>query len=186
MSGSFPGFGSRPGGQGSGLPGSLWDAMDQLKDAFERGFSPRVGRGDVRTAVLAILTEEPMHGYQIILALFEARSNGMWKPSPGSVYPTLQVLADEGLVTAVESAGKKTYSLTDACNGWPPSMLPWTPSPARGRHCGQAGRRALRRDPEGGRTARPGRGARWRMRGNLRRTSPMRSPRSMRRGASST
>ncbi len=48
MSSSFPGFGSRPGGQGSGLPGSLWDAMDQLKDAFERGFSPRVGRGDVQ------------------------------------------------------------------------------------------------------------------------------------------
>ena len=113
MSGSFPGFGSRPGGQGSGLPGSLWDAMDQLKDAFERGFSPRVGRGDVRAAVLAILAEKPMHGYQIIQEI-EARSDGAWKPSPGSVYPTLQLLADEGFVAAEESNGKKTYSLTEA------------------------------------------------------------------------
>lgn len=113
MSGSFQGFGSRPSGQGSGLPGSLWDAMDQLKDAFERGFAPRVGRGDVRAAVLAILAEKPMHGYQIIQEI-EARSDGAWKPSPGSVYPTLQLLADEGLVAAEESGGKKTYSLTDA------------------------------------------------------------------------
>ncbi|MEV5069136.1 PadR family transcriptional regulator [Microbacterium sp. LMI12-1-1.1] len=113
MSGSFQGFGSRPGGQGSGIPGSLWDAMDQLKDAFERGFSPRVGRGDVRAAVLAILAEKPMHGYQIIQEI-ETRSDGAWKPSPGSVYPTLQLLADEGLVAAEESGGKKTYSLTEA------------------------------------------------------------------------
>ncbi len=95
----------------------IWDAMDQLRDTFEQRFDERsggrMGRGDVRAAVLAILTEEPMHGYQIIRAI-EERSGGMWKPSPGSVYPTLQVLADEGLVTAVESAGKKTYSLTDA------------------------------------------------------------------------
>ena len=113
MSGSFQGFGSRRGGQGSGLPGSLWDAMDQLKDAFERGFSPRVGRGDVRAAVLAILAEKPMHGYQIIQEI-ETRSDGAWKPSPGSVYPTLQLLSDEGLVAAEESGGKKTYSLTEA------------------------------------------------------------------------
>jgi DNA-binding PadR family transcriptional regulator len=87
--------------------------MDQLKDAFERGFSPRVGRGDVRAAVLAILAEKPMHGYQIIQEI-EARSDGAWKPSPGSVYPTLQLLADEGLVAAEEANGKKTYSLTEA------------------------------------------------------------------------
>ena len=113
MSGSFPGFGSRPGGQGSGLPNSLWDAMDQLREAFEKGFSPRVAKGDVRAAVLAVLAEKPMHGYQIIQEI-EARSDGAWKPSPGSVYPTLQLLADEGLVAAEESNGKKTYSLTEA------------------------------------------------------------------------
>ncbi|WP_426321105.1 PadR family transcriptional regulator [Microbacterium sp. E-13] len=113
MDGSFPGFGSRPGGQGSGLPSSLWDAMDQLRDAFEKGFSPRVAKGDVKAAVLAILAEKPMHGYQIIQEI-ETRSGGAWKPSPGSVYPTLQLLADEGLVAAEESGGKKTYSLTEA------------------------------------------------------------------------
>jgi DNA-binding PadR family transcriptional regulator len=87
--------------------------MDQLKDAFERGFSPRMAKGDVRAAVLAILAEKPMHGYQIIQEI-ESRSGGAWKPSPGSVYPTLQLLADEGLVAAEESGGKKTYSLTEA------------------------------------------------------------------------
>ena len=116
MSGSFQGFGSRPGGQGSGLPGSLWDAMDQLKDAFERGFSPRVGRGDVRAAVLAILAEKPMHGYQIIQEI-ETRSDGAWKPSPGSVYPTLQLLEDEGLITSAAEGGKKLFSLTDEGRG---------------------------------------------------------------------
>ncbi|THG30999.1 PadR family transcriptional regulator [Naasia lichenicola] len=109
--------GARSGAGGGRSRTGIWDAMDQLRDTFEQRFEERsgsrMGRGDVRTAVLAILTEEPMHGYQIIRAI-EERSNGMWKPSPGSVYPTLQVLADEGLVTAVESAGKKTYSLTDA------------------------------------------------------------------------
>ncbi|WP_106814692.1 PadR family transcriptional regulator [Microbacterium timonense] len=111
MSGSYQGFGSRAGG--SGLPSSLWDAMDQLRDAFERGFAPRVNKGDVRAAVLAVLAEKPMHGYQIIQEI-ETRSAGAWKPSPGSVYPTLQLLADEGLVAAEESGGKKTYSLTEA------------------------------------------------------------------------
>jgi len=103
---------------GSGAPGSgIWDAVDQLRDSFDeragRRAGTRMGRGDVRAAVLAILAEEPMHGYQIIRAI-EERTGGAWKPSPGSVYPTLQNLADEGLVVADESAGKKTYSLTEA------------------------------------------------------------------------
>ena len=72
-----------------------------------------MGRGDVRAAVLALLAEQPMHGYQIIHEI-EERSGGSWKPSAGSVYPTLQMLADEGLISAEESNGrKKTYSLTD-------------------------------------------------------------------------
>lgn len=101
-----------------GLSGTdLWDVVDQLRGSLEQRVGQRagtrMGRGDVRAAVLGILAEEPMHGYQIIRAI-EQRSNGMWKPSPGSVYPTLQALADEGLVTADESGGKKTYSLTDA------------------------------------------------------------------------
>ena len=73
----------------------------------------RARRGDVRAAVLRLLSEQPMHGYQIIQEL-SARSGGAWSPSAGSVYPTLQLLADEGLVTAEETAGKKVFSLTEA------------------------------------------------------------------------
>jgi DNA-binding PadR family transcriptional regulator len=63
--------------------------------------------------VLALLTEEPRHGYSIMTELAE-RSGGLWRPSPGSVYPVLQQLQDEGLVTAEESEGRKVFSLTDA------------------------------------------------------------------------
>src|SRR4029453_616787 len=77
-----------------------------------RGGGQRMGRGDVRAAVLALLAEQPMHGYQIIREIDE-RSGGTWKPSPGSVYPTLQLLDDEGLIRAEESNGRKIYSLTD-------------------------------------------------------------------------
>ncbi|HSP60489.1 MAG TPA: PadR family transcriptional regulator [Ornithinimicrobium sp.] len=73
----------------------------------------RVRRGDVRTAILRLLAEEPMHGYQIIGELGE-RSDGAWSPSAGSVYPTLQMLADEGLVVADPVGGKKVYRLTEA------------------------------------------------------------------------
>ena len=78
------------------------------------GFGPgmRARRGDVRTAVLRLLAEQPMHGYQIIQEL-SARTDGVWSPSPGSVYPTLQMLADEGLIEATETAGKKVFSLTE-------------------------------------------------------------------------
>jgi DNA-binding PadR family transcriptional regulator len=71
-----------------------------------------VGRGDVRAAILALLAEEPMHGYQIITEL-TGRSGGVWNPSPGSVYPTLQALEDQGLVTADKAEGKRVFSLTD-------------------------------------------------------------------------
>jgi DNA-binding PadR family transcriptional regulator len=83
---------------------------------FARGFGGHGGRarrGDVRTAVLRLLAEQPMHGYQVIQEL-SSRSGGAWTPSAGSVYPTLQLLADEGLVTAEETAGKKVFSLTEA------------------------------------------------------------------------
>ena len=78
------------------------------------GGGRRAGRGDIRTAILQLLQEKPMHGYQIIQEL-EARSHGAWRPSPGSVYPTLQQLEDEGLVkTAEGEAGRRVYELTDA------------------------------------------------------------------------
>jgi len=74
---------------------------------------PRVRRGDVRSAILALLAEEPRNGYQIIQELVE-RSGGVWRPSPGSVYPALQQLEDEGLVRAEEQDGRRRYHLTDA------------------------------------------------------------------------
>ncbi|PKQ37885.1 MAG: PadR family transcriptional regulator [Actinobacteria bacterium HGW-Actinobacteria-1] len=73
----------------------------------------RARRGDIRSAILRLLAESPMHGYQMIQEL-SARSGGAWSPSPGSVYPALQMLADEGLVSAEETAGKKVFSLTEA------------------------------------------------------------------------
>ena len=105
-------FGGMSRGKGQSWPGSgmMQEAMDDLRRMFEQKPGTRVGRGDVRAAVLALLAERPMHGYQIINEIDE-RSGGSWKPSPGSVYPTLQLLADEGLVAVDESDGRKTYSL---------------------------------------------------------------------------
>jgi DNA-binding PadR family transcriptional regulator len=103
------GFGRPDFGQfGAGM----WDAVGSLRDMFEQRVGPRMGRGDVRAAILALLLEKPMHGYQLIQEI-EERSGGSWKPSPGSVYPALQLLADEDLVSVAESDGKKTYALTD-------------------------------------------------------------------------
>lgn len=109
MSTSFPsgGFGARMD------PDAMWQAFEQLRSTFEKKVGSRMGRGDVRAAVLSLLAEKPMHGYQIIREI-EERSGGSWKPSAGSVYPTLQLLADEGLITAEESNGRKTYALTEA------------------------------------------------------------------------
>lgn len=73
---------------------------------------PKARRGDVRLAILALLSEGPRNGYQIIQEVQE-RSGGAWKPSPGAVYPALQQLADEGLVRAEESEGRRTFSLTE-------------------------------------------------------------------------
>jgi DNA-binding PadR family transcriptional regulator len=73
----------------------------------------RRGRGDVRAAILALLAERPMHGYEMIQEL-EARTGGVWRPSPGSVYPTLQLLEDEGLITGEEGEGRRRFTLTDA------------------------------------------------------------------------
>jgi DNA-binding PadR family transcriptional regulator len=73
---------------------------------------PKVRRGDVRAAILDMLREEPMNGYQLISQIAE-RSGGAWKPSPGSVYPTIQQLEDEGLVEADDERGRRTVRLTD-------------------------------------------------------------------------
>ena len=74
---------------------------------------PRARRGDIRAAALLLLAEEPRNGYQI-MQLIEERSRGVWRPSPGSVYPALAQLEDEGLVHLDEREGRRTYVLTDA------------------------------------------------------------------------
>ena len=76
---------------------------------FFRG--PRARRGDVRAGILALLREQPRNGYQIMQEL-EQRSGGLWRPSPGSVYPALQLLEDEGLVRVEEQAGGRVFALT--------------------------------------------------------------------------
>jgi DNA-binding PadR family transcriptional regulator len=78
---------------------------------FRRG--PRARRGDVRAAALLLLAEEPRNGYQIMQEI-EQRSGGVWRPSPGSVYPALAQLEDEGLVRVEERDGRRGYALTDA------------------------------------------------------------------------
>ncbi|HEY5834482.1 PadR family transcriptional regulator [Streptomyces sp.] len=83
-----------PGGRGRGGP---------------RG---RARRGDVRASILALLKDRPMHGYEMIQEIAD-RSGGAWRPSPGSVYPTLQLLEDEGLISSANGGGKKLFTLTD-------------------------------------------------------------------------
>ena len=99
-----PGFGPPGFGPPRG-PGSPWDFF---RRCFHRGM-PRARRGDIRAAILALLAEGPRNGYQIIQEL-EQRSQGAWKPSPGSIYPALQLLEDEGLI----GAEAKLYTLTKA------------------------------------------------------------------------
>ncbi len=77
-----------------------------------RGRGRRARRGDIRTAALLLLAEEPRNGYQIMQEVQE-RSGGVWSPSPGSVYPALQQLEDEGLIRTEESDGRKLYAITD-------------------------------------------------------------------------
>jgi len=74
---------------------------------------PRARRGDVRAAILALLAEEPRNGYQLMQELNE-RTQGVWRPSPGAVYPALSLLEDEGLIKAEESDGSRVFALTDA------------------------------------------------------------------------
>ena len=91
-----PGFGPPPGVPGFGPPPGR----------------RRRNRGDVRAAVLRVLADGPMHGYQIIQEL-TARSGGVWRPSPGAVYPTLAQLEDEGLVTGRQDEGRNVFELTE-------------------------------------------------------------------------
>ncbi len=78
-----------------------------------RGGRRRAMRGNVRAAVLLLLAQEPMHGYQLMQAISD-RSGGQWAPSPGAIYPTINQLEDEGLVTVTADAGRKLVTLTEA------------------------------------------------------------------------
>lgn len=70
-------------------------------------------RGDLKFAILALIAEKPMHGYEVMQAL-EEESAGSYKASPGSVYPTLQLLEDQGYLTSQDYGGRKVYSITDS------------------------------------------------------------------------
>jgi len=85
-------------------------------------------RGDIRTAALLLLAEEPRNGYQIMQVL-EERSGGVWRPSPGSVYPALSQLEDEGLIRSEESDGRKVFVLTDAGRALLEERDPSKPAP---------------------------------------------------------
>ena len=113
-----------PGPWGGAFPGKDWAAFfGGPRGAWWHGGPgprggpgarrPKASRGDVRATILALLSEGPRTGYQIMSDI-EERSEGAWRPSPGAVYPALQLLADEGLILGEEAGGRRTYQLTDA------------------------------------------------------------------------
>ena len=81
------------------------------------GPSPQRGRrrrrGEARAAILALLSEQPMHGYELMHQI-DVRTRGMWRPSPGVIYPALQMLKNDGLVADEEVDGRRVFSLSDA------------------------------------------------------------------------
>lgn len=91
------GFGFRGGQEGRGGRRVRWKPFE---------------RGDLKFVILRLIADKPMHGYEVMQAL-EEESGGGYKPSPGSVYPTLQMLEDEGLLRCREEDGKKIYEITD-------------------------------------------------------------------------
>ena len=93
-----------------------------------------VRRGEIRPMILAVLAARPMHGYEVIQEL-ESLSGGRWRPSAGSVYPTLQQFVDEGLATSAEVDGRRTYTLTEAGRAAAasnPTPRPWDDATADG------------------------------------------------------
>lgn len=111
MSGGFGGHGFGP-GMGAGQAfGAGFGA------GFGPGFGPRgmrrAGKGDIRAAILSLLAEGPANGYSLIKAVAE-KTDGAWRPSPGSVYPTLQQLVDEELIVSKGDGRKTEFELTDA------------------------------------------------------------------------
>ena len=115
--GEFAGFGPGAGfGPVAGAGAGFGPGIGEGRGPRGGGRGPRRGRrGDVRRAILALLAEEPMNGYGVITAIAE-RSDGSWQPGPGSVYPALRSLDEEGLIAPDESDDdprRKVFALTD-------------------------------------------------------------------------
>ncbi|WP_213817066.1 PadR family transcriptional regulator [Glaciihabitans sp. dw_435] len=118
-----PDFGGRGHGHGRGFGGG-----GPARGGFGRGFGPGFGgigprgfvppgpqrkrKGDVRAAILSLIAEKPFNGYALIKEIAE-RSGNTWRPSPGSVYPTLQQLVDEGLIEQIGEGRRTEFQLTD-------------------------------------------------------------------------
>lgn len=102
-------------GFGHGFPGGFRGGPG-FGSRFEEGFGPRgprrAGKGDVRSAILSLLSDGPSNGYGLIKAIAE-KTGGAWRPSPGSVYPTLQQLVDEELIVSRGDGRKTEFELTD-------------------------------------------------------------------------
>jgi DNA-binding PadR family transcriptional regulator len=107
----------------------------------------RRGRGDVRLAILALLEERPMHGYEMMQELSD-RTQGLWQPSPGSIYPALQLLEDQGLVRSESADGRRQFTLTDAgraeLKARPEATTPWDTMVGQADQGDVSMRRALR------------------------------------------
>ncbi len=109
--GDFPGAAAAF-GFGGGFPFGN-SATSEAAPASERSRGKRAPKWDLRAGILALLSEEPRSGYQIMQEL-QGRSRGQWTPAASVVYPTLQQLQDEGLVRAEEAGTARVYQLTDA------------------------------------------------------------------------
>lgn len=110
--GPRPGFGPWGAGIPPVPPGPPMPPMPPMgPGGFHRGRKAR--RGDVRAAILALLSEDRLNGYQVIQEIAE-RSQGAWRPSPGAVYPAMQQLTDEGLIEPTGDGRRTRYRLTDA------------------------------------------------------------------------
>ena len=160
---------------GSGFGGSGFGGLGGFPGPYGRG--PRAGRGDIRAGVLVLLAEQPRHGYEIIRELAE-RSGGVWRPSPGSIYPTLKQLAHEGLVRADKGEGRRVFELTDAGRTYVEEhaeelAAPWDAVGGRRR---RRVRPAARPHPAGGRRRPSGRPGRHVRAGRGRRRPPGRDP----------
>jgi DNA-binding PadR family transcriptional regulator len=106
------GMRGRWGGRGPWGPGSGGDAWAEMWSEWWRGPAPRCERGLVRYLVLDAFATQPRHGYEIIQAIAD-KSRGAYKPSPGVVYPTLQLLEELGHARTVPQGERKTYAITD-------------------------------------------------------------------------